>query len=1189
MPPATTRRRIPNTSQLDNASNVHDNSKCKMGTEYVEQYKKKEDEDYLKLMNNMIFNKCDVVDNMSEVTAATEDKVFQTNTDHIYQTYNFAYRPKINLPILEVKDKIVSMIASNSVVVIRGSTGCGKTTQVPQFILDAEFQKKQHCNIIVTQPRRIAALSIAKRVSHEREWPVGTLVGYQIGLIKNTCADTRITYCTTGVLLQLLVSKKHMLDYTHVILDEVHERDEDLDFLLLIVKRLLRTNSPTVKVVLMSATIDVDKFAEYFSTPMENKLLPAPVIDIPRSNPYNISIYYIDEMENLGTIPDVTPEPRLTKTMCEFCIRVLHVFDSIDKPSTEIDNVDKDERPAVLIFLPGIYEIEDLRSTMQSEKHADAKWDIIILHSLISTEDQEKIFKKPPKGFRRIILSTNIAESSITVPNAKYVIDFCMTKLLVVNSETNYQHLELCWASKSNCQQRAGRAGRVMDSRVYRMVPKAFYEKVLRDDVVPELLRAPLAKVVLKTKMLNMGEPKAILALSLDPPNLSNLRNTILVLKEIGALFNRNENPREFDGELTPLGHIMASLPLDIHMSKLIVLGHLFGVLQDAIIIAASMSVREIFNIGFYESESIYQQKLYWAANSDSDSIACLNAFKVWRNEKASRRINSHQQEKEWSRRKNLRVKSLREIDVLIREITYKLNHFGIRENIDANKHTWESLQVTRTFVLKVVIAGAFYPNYFVKFPHNPEQRKKDVEKVLCLRNPMNTIILRGWPVNQPGSLYARKFQEIFGRHLNIKNYKEHLTVSFDQSSRVYIEYENKNSPPDDSFFVRSCIKMRQCGVPIVIDLMNETEAIHRVKELGLEKNDGNIYCQVPPSPGEPPERRYMYDKKPYPELPDHRDYRTKLYLQGPFSPVEMQLIHPVTGSSQAIIIDNMSVNSVLLETSVGKRGGLLVAQIINQSPETKRLTLRNTTLLPDTPGLASLIALIFTPYMELRRNVLGTSYAGAYCGLGYNYSTGESIFKEHDLEVLFDVEITMDDLRMINKLRHWINVAMNFEYGSMNEHDENTANLIVNCQNQIKGAFKEVIYKTRKPQESVLISNFDKWNLYDESLFLEPARETSAKSKVYGLHKALELNEENKELEEIVNHVLELEILAHSDPYEMSIKAVYCKLCLTEVSGIINLRIHLCSKEHQTKMQMIDTVGDFGEDLQNIIAKMRL
>jgi ATP-dependent RNA helicase TDRD9 len=170
-------------------------------------------------------------------------------------------------------------------------------------------------------------LSIAKRVSQERDWPVGTIVGYQMGLIKNTCPDTRITYCTTGVLLHKFINKKHMLDYTHVILDEVHERDEDMDFLLLLVRKLLRTNSPMVKVILMSATIDVDKFAKYFSTPMENKLLPAPIIDIPNRSPYNVSIYYLDDMENLGNVSIIYfPDTRQYNTFQYLEINIINIY-----------------------------------------------------------------------------------------------------------------------------------------------------------------------------------------------------------------------------------------------------------------------------------------------------------------------------------------------------------------------------------------------------------------------------------------------------------------------------------------------------------------------------------------------------------------------------------------------------------------------------------------------------------------------------------------------------------------------------------------------------------------------------------------------------------------------------------------------------------------------------------------------
>lgn len=154
----------------------------------------------------------------------------------------------------------------------------------------------------VTQPRRIAAISIAKRVSSERQWPVGTLVGYQVGMVNNTSQDTRLTYCTTGVLLQKLISAKHMMDYTHIILDEVHERDNEMDFLLLVVRKLSRLNSHTVRIILMSATFNVAKFSEYFSIPLGKKLEPAPIIDVAKRNYFNVNTFYLCQLVGLGSV-----------------------------------------------------------------------------------------------------------------------------------------------------------------------------------------------------------------------------------------------------------------------------------------------------------------------------------------------------------------------------------------------------------------------------------------------------------------------------------------------------------------------------------------------------------------------------------------------------------------------------------------------------------------------------------------------------------------------------------------------------------------------------------------------------------------------------------------------------------------------------------------------------------------------
>lgn len=345
---------------------------------------------------------------------------------------------------------------------------------------------------------------------------------------------SRLTYCTTGVLLQRLVVEKHMNDFTHVIIDEIHERDQDMDFLLLIVRKFLRSNSRGVRVVLMSATFNVEKFSKYFSFYAGDKLIQGPIIDVQKSNFFVVREFTLDEIHGMGPIPEIkADEPCVSKQMLDFTCRLLKILDRVDEETDRFGRKAGGERPTVLVFLPGIHEIEELHIILDNPKLEDLKWDIVVLHSSITHEEQSRIFEDPEEGYRRIILSTNIAESSLTVPNVKYVIDFCLTKQLVTDPTTNFHTLELTWASKANCQQRAGRTGRVMDGRVYRLVPKLFYQQVLPDENPPEISRAPLENVYLRAKMLNLEKPVALLALSLDPPDLTNIHSTVLNLKVI--------------------------------------------------------------------------------------------------------------------------------------------------------------------------------------------------------------------------------------------------------------------------------------------------------------------------------------------------------------------------------------------------------------------------------------------------------------------------------------------------------------------------------------------------------------------------------------------------------------------------------------------------------------------------------
>lgn len=380
-----------------------------------------------------------------------------------------------SLPITKNRQKLISLIENNSVVIIRGATGSGKTTQVPQYILDHYNEKNSPCNIVVTQPRKIGATSIARWVASQRKCTLGSLVGYQVGLEKMATEHTRLIYMTTGVLLQKLVGAKTLTEFSHIFVDEVHERTEEMDFLLLVLKKLLHSNSRYVKIILMSATINCRQFAEYFGAPVRGKMNPAYIFEV-EGAPYAIDEFYLDDLKHMFPYRAELPhpdDPCVHEEMYNVAISLIQSFDEMESKDCSYGDPKGavgTERGSVLVFLPGLHEICYMQEALAKLVHK--RLQVYPLHSTVTLEEQNGVFLTPVPGYRKVILSTNIAESSVTVPDVKYVIDFCLARRMVCDPDTNYQSLRLTWASKTNCNQRRGRAGRVSKGYCYRLVTR---------------------------------------------------------------------------------------------------------------------------------------------------------------------------------------------------------------------------------------------------------------------------------------------------------------------------------------------------------------------------------------------------------------------------------------------------------------------------------------------------------------------------------------------------------------------------------------------------------------------------------------------------------------------------------------------------------------------------------------------
>ncbi|KAI5476262.1 hypothetical protein MNV49_007899 [Pseudohyphozyma bogoriensis] len=571
------------------------------------------------------------------------------------------------LPVHSHASSVLAKIATSSVVVVLAATGSGKTTQLPQLILDDWILRGDgaKCNIVCTQPRRIAAISVAERVAKERGEAVGDSVGYQVRFeSKPPRPDGNILFCTTGLFLRRLQSDlnhsgggESFLDgVTHVAVDEVHERDVDTDLLLFVLRRLLherrKQGKPEIKVVLMSATIDPTLFTNYFADPDTGRL--APVVEVPgRSFP--VDKHFLDEtvqeLQHLRLPPNQGGWVFSEKSVAAYLNRELVPKIPIDphngKPIGEIDDLDmpyplisliiayvlsKSDEGHVLVFLPGWEEIQAVRNILIDRNRYplldinfnDSQYEIHVLHSTIPIAEQNAVFEPPAAGIRRIVLSTNIAETSVTIPDVVFVVDSAKCKEKRYDPERRLSQLVSAWTGTSNVLQRAGRAGRHRAGEYYGIVSKARFDAMEIHQTV-EMLRTDLANTCMHITGLHLPglSVEDVLSATIQPPERARVHAAMFSLKMVGAI--------DRDEKLTSLGRVLLQLPVEAAIGKLCLLGSFFRCLEQTLTLAAILTNRDPFLSPPLMKEQADRVKNSWTPTDfRSDPFAVLQAFNAW-------------------------------------------------------------------------------------------------------------------------------------------------------------------------------------------------------------------------------------------------------------------------------------------------------------------------------------------------------------------------------------------------------------------------------------------------------------------------------------------------------------------------------------------------------------------------------
>ncbi|MDG1663309.1 MAG: ATP-dependent RNA helicase HrpA [Pseudomonadales bacterium] len=587
-----------------------------------------------------------------------------------------------SLPIASHIDRLRATIAQHPVVIVAGETGSGKTTQLPKICL--QLGRGQFGRIGHTQPRRLAARTVAARIAEEMGTNVGDLVGFQHRFSEQLDEGTRVKVMTDGVLLANLHSDRHLREYDTIIIDEAHERSLNIDFLLGMLKTIL-PRRPDLKLIVTSATIDVKRFADYFGE--------APIIEIPgRSFP--VAIEYLADNECSAVKGDDTTQidndkkvtTRVSQassvqslaenSLDDFNGHLIQTLDRIEGLSLNRDSLARD----VLVFLPGEREIRDASKALRV---LHDRYEVLPLYGRLSVAEQQRIFtlevnaKRGNRKKRRVVLATNVAETSITVPGIGYVIDSGLVRMSRYSPRSKLQRLQVESISKASAQQRSGRSGRIAPGVCYRLYTEEDFNS-RPDYTEPEILRTQLAAVILQMKRLGLGDIEKFPFL--EAPALRQVTAGVKTLVELGAM--------HADGRLTVVGRQLSALPIDPRLGRMLLAGLAKHCAAEILVIVSALAVQDPRENPVQKREAARMSHERFA-HSQSDFMAWL---KLWDYFEAQRQTMTQSQLRKLCAKEYLSYMRMREWRDMHRQLRLAIRASATKLGASLLPAAWFSL-----------------------------------------------------------------------------------------------------------------------------------------------------------------------------------------------------------------------------------------------------------------------------------------------------------------------------------------------------------------------------------------------------------------------------------------------------------------------------------------------------------------